>query len=108
MAGGRAPSLHCLGKMELLADNDPTLAPKPAKRDVLEPKKPTARSRVGNGKGLLSQVDLRGSTYREYCDVCADLAQHMGGADQVTAVERILIQEVAGMVVWCRRPVPLC
>jgi hypothetical protein len=85
----------------LLADSEATSAPKAGKRDALTPKKPTARSRVGNGKALLSQVDLRGVAYREYCDVASDLASHMGG--DVTAVEKALLEEAAGMIVWCRQ-----
>jgi hypothetical protein len=85
----------------LLGDNGANPASKPGKRSCLDRKKPTARSRVGNGKALLSQVDLRGVAYREFCDVASDLAAHMGG--DPTAVERALLEEAAGFIVWCRQ-----
>jgi hypothetical protein len=87
----------------LIGDTENTSGNHAGKRDALTPKKPSARSRVGNGKALLSQVDLRGVAYREYCDVAADLAAHMGGADRVTAVERAILEEASGMIVWCRQ-----
>jgi len=61
---------------------------------------PRARSRVGNGKALLSKVDLRGVAYREFCDIASDLAVHMGG--DVSVVEQSILEEAAGMIVWCR------
>jgi hypothetical protein len=85
----------------LLDENEADTASKQGRRSCLDRKKPTARSRVGNGKALLSQVDLRGVAYREYCDVASDLAAHMGG--DPTAVERALLEEAAGFIVYCRR-----
>jgi hypothetical protein len=85
----------------LIGDTKVTSGNHAGKRDALTPKKPSARSRVGNGKALLSQVDLRGVAYREYCDIASDLATHMGG--DPTAVERALLEEAAGMIVWCRQ-----
>ena len=63
--------------------------------------KPTARSRVGNGKVLLSGIDPHTVPYREFRDVVSDLVEHLGSAP--TAVERALIEETAGLVIWCRQ-----
>ncbi len=73
---------------------------KPVKRHATALKKPTARSRVGNGKALLAGIDQRSLPYREYQDAVADLVSHMGG--EPTAVELAIIEEAAGLIVWCR------
>jgi hypothetical protein len=62
--------------------------------------KPEARSRVGNGKTLLAGIDTHSREYREYRDCVADLVEHMGS--EPTAVQRAIIEEAAGLVVWCR------
>ena len=53
--------------------SSPDDAPEPPKRKASAQKKPFARSRVGNGKALLSGVDQRSLTYRESQDTVADL-----------------------------------
>jgi hypothetical protein len=58
------------------------------------------RSRVGNGRTLVAGVDQRSLPYREYQDTVADLVSHMGGYP--TAVEQAIIEEAAGLIVWCR------
>ena len=58
------------------------------------------RSRVGNGKVLIAGIDTHTREYREYRDVVADLVEHMGSAP--TAVQRAIIEEAAGLIVWCR------
>ena len=62
--------------------------------------KPAARSRVGNGKVLLSGIDPHTLAYREYRDAVADLVEHLGS--DPTAVQRAIIEEAAGLIVWCR------
>lgn len=84
----------------LTGGSEPVQRSKAGKRRALDPKMPRARSRVGNGKALLSKIDLRGVAYREFCDIASDLAAHMGG--DVTVVEQAILEETAGMVVWCR------
>lgn len=74
--------------------------PKPGKRAATARKQPFARSRVGNGKTLIADVDQRSLPYREYQDCVADLSSHMGG--EPTAVEQAIIEEAAGLIVWCR------
>jgi hypothetical protein len=64
------------------------------------PKDPRCRSAVANGKRLIAGVDKNTREYREYRDVVADLVEHMGSAP--TAVQRAIIEEAAGLVVWCR------
>jgi hypothetical protein len=72
---------------------------RPAKRSTAT-HKPAARSRVGNGKALLAGIDQRSLPYREYQDAVADLVHHMG--DYPTATEQAMIEEAAGLIVWCR------
>jgi Tfp pilus assembly protein PilN len=50
---------------------------------------------------LLSGVDTHSRTYLEYRDVVDDLADHLGSAP--TVVQRAIIEEAAGLVVWCRK-----
>lgn len=71
-----------------------------AKRRAAVRKQPHARSRVGNGKTLLAGIDQRSLPYREYQDTVADLVHHMGNAP--TATEQAMIEEAAGLIVWCR------
>jgi hypothetical protein len=58
------------------------------------------RSRVGNGRTLLAGVDQRSSPYREYQDTVSDLASHLGG--DISAVQQAIVEEAAGLIVWCR------
>jgi hypothetical protein len=73
---------------------------KPPKRKASARKQPFARSRYGNGKELLSGVDQRSLTYREYQDAVADLTSHMGG--EPTTVQQAIIEQAAGLMVWQR------
>ena len=73
---------------------------KPSERKASAQKKPFARSRYGNGKELLSGVDQRSLTYREYQDAVADLTSHMGG--DPTTVQQAIIEQAAGLMVWQR------
>jgi hypothetical protein len=84
----------------LLGDDDTDTVAKPARSSPFRHRPPTARSRVGNGKMLMAGMDLRSAIYREFQDCCADLASHMGG--DPTAVEAALIEESAGLILWCR------
>jgi len=58
------------------------------------------RSRVGNGKTLMAGIDQRSLPYREYQDAVAELVHHMG--NDPTATELAMIEEAAGLIVWCR------
>ncbi len=79
----------------------PEAEPKGNSRHAAARKQPYARSRVGNGKALLAGIDQRSLPYREYQDTVADLVAHLGNAP--TAAEEVLIEEAAGLVVWCRQ-----
>jgi len=71
-------------------------APRRATRKL----KPAGRSKVGNGKVLIAGIGTHTREYREYRDAVADLVEHLGS--DPTAVQRAIIEEAAGLVVWCR------
>ena len=75
--------------------------PKPRRLRADAKRKPEGRSRVGNGKMLLSGVDTHSVEYREYRDIVSDLVEHLGSNPSV--VQRAIAEEAAGLVVWCRR-----
>ncbi len=64
--------------------------------------KPTARSRLTNGRELfLGDVDGRGREARRYRDVYAGLVAHLGGDAIVTEPRRHLAKRASALVVWC-------
>jgi hypothetical protein len=63
-------------------------------------KKPQARSRIGTGSTLLVGIDQRSGQYREYQDAVADLVHHLGS--DPSATEMAMVEECAGLIVWCR------
>ncbi len=64
--------------------------------------KPTARSRLTNGRELfLGDVDGRSREARRYRDVYAGLVGHLGGDDVVTEPRRHLAKRASALVVWC-------
>jgi hypothetical protein len=76
--------------------------PKPAKgRSAARIKRPTFRSKTGNGKMLLAGIDQRTLPYREFQDIVADLTCHMG--TDPSAVQQAMIEEAAGLILWCRQ-----
>jgi hypothetical protein len=75
--------------------------PKPRRLRADAKRKPEGRSRVGNGKMLLSGVDTHSVEYREFRDIVSDLVEHLGSNPSV--VQRAIAEEAAGLVVWCRR-----
>ena len=63
--------------------------------------KPTARSRLTNGRELfLGEVDGRSREARRYRDVYAGLVAHLGGDDVVTEPRRHLAKRASALVVW--------
>jgi len=62
--------------------------------------KPTARSRIGNGKALMVGIDQRSLAYREYQDAVADLVDHVGG--NPTPAQFDIIEEAADLKVNLR------
>src|SRR5262245_15097865 len=49
--------------------------------------------------GLLGSF-VHSREYREYRDAVADLVEHLGS--NPTAVQRAIVEEAAGLIVWCR------
>jgi hypothetical protein len=82
------------------ASSESVVAKSP-KRLATAVKQPFARSRVGNGKALIAGLDHRSSDYREYQDIVADLAAHLGSDPSV--VELAIAEEAGGLIFWCRR-----
>ena len=58
-------------------------------------RKPEARSRVGNGKTLLTMVDGRSATARRFKDLVEDIAADLGGKDHLSEGQRQLIRRAA-------------
>ncbi len=64
--------------------------------------KPTARSRISNGRELfLGDVDGRSREARRFRDIYASLVQHLGGENEITEAERHLAKRAASLCVWC-------
>ena len=61
--------------------------------------KPQARSRIGNGKALLPDVDGRSSMMRRYREILAQLFADMGG--DPTEARSIIARRAATLAVWC-------
>ncbi len=88
------------GAQNLTTTSTAEAEPKATRRQAAARRQPYARSRVGNGKALIAGIDQRSLPYREYQDTVADLVHHLGNAP--TAAEGALVEEVAGLIVWCR------
>ena len=61
--------------------------------------KPEARSRIGNGKALLANVDGRSSEMRRYKEIFGQLVADMGGSPSEAQV--IIARRAATLSVWC-------
>src|SRR5262245_48194160 len=58
------------------------------------------RSAVANGTRLIAHADKNSAEYRQYRDIVLDLVGHLGG--DATVTQRAVIEEAAGLIVWCR------
>ena len=67
----------------------------PAHSAQLTARKPTARSRVSNGRDLLANIDGRTMLARRYRDVVAAVASDQGGADQLSEARMQLVRRFA-------------
>ena len=67
----------------------------PAHSGVLAARKPTARSRVSNGRDLLPNIDGRTMLARRYRDVLAAIASDQGGADHLSEARIQLVRRFA-------------
>jgi hypothetical protein len=72
---------------------------KPAPSAPITARKPTQRSRVTNGNELLPDVDGRSPTARRYRDLCASIAQDLGGADHLSEAKSQLVRRFAALSV---------
>jgi hypothetical protein len=71
----------------------------PAASPATTIRKPTARSRVTNGKDLLPGVDGRTASARRYQDLVANLVSDAGGNAQMSEARRQLIRRFAALAV---------
>jgi hypothetical protein len=62
-------------------------------------RKPTARSRVTNGKELLANIDGRSTEARRYRDLCFSFADDLSGAAGLTESQRALVRQAAALSV---------
>ncbi len=67
----------------------------PAGNPAITPRKPTARSRVSNGRDWLAGVDQRSSIARRYRDLVGQIAIDQGGADRCSEIRMQLIRRFA-------------
>lgn len=61
--------------------------------------KPTGRSRIGNGKALLPDVDGRSAAMRRYKEILAQLTADMGG--DPSEAQTMIARRAATLAVWC-------
>jgi hypothetical protein len=71
----------------------------PADSPASSARKPTARSRITNGKELLANIDGRSTEARRYRDLCFSFADDCGGAATLTEVQRALVRQAAALTV---------
>ena len=71
----------------------------PADNPVITPRKPTARSRVSNGKDWLAGVDQRSSIARRYRDLMAEAIADAGGVSECSQARLQLIRRLAALSV---------
>jgi hypothetical protein len=84
----------------LSASSGSTLAVRmPDESPASSARKPTARSRVTNGKELLANIDGRSTEARRYRDLCLSFADDLGGAAGLTESQRALVRQAAALSV---------
>jgi hypothetical protein len=66
---------------------------------VSSAKKPTARSKITNGKQLLANIDGRSPEARRFRDLVASLGDDLGGEAGLTEAQRALVRQAAALVV---------
>lgn len=71
----------------------------PADRVELVQAKPQARSRIGNGKDLLPNVDGRSTMMRRYRELLAQLLEDMG--NNQSEARTIIARRAATLACWC-------
>ncbi len=73
----------------------------PATSTALDKPKAQARSRIGNGKALLQNVDGRSTAARRYREVLSQLVSDMGGDPSEAQI--IIARRAATLAVWCEQ-----
>jgi hypothetical protein len=68
---------------------------------IKAPAKPEGRSRVGNGKDVLSGVDGRSALVRRYKEVLAQLVSDMGG--DLSEAKEMIARRASTLAVWCEQ-----
>jgi hypothetical protein len=71
----------------------------PAASPATTVRKPTARSRITNGKDLLPGVDGRSAVARRYQDLVANLTADAGGDSAMSEARRQLVRRFAALAV---------
>ena len=71
----------------------------PAENPHITPRKPTARSRVSNGRDWLAGVDQRSSIARRYRDLMAEAINDAGGVSECSQARLQLIRRLAALSV---------
>jgi hypothetical protein len=71
----------------------------PAGNPAITPRKPTARSRVSNGRDWLAGVDQRSSVARRYRDLMHEAIADSGGLSECSQARLQLIRRLAALSV---------
>lgn len=79
------------------------VAIKPAESRCEAPRKPTARSRVSNGRDVLPDVDGRSIVARHYRDIVSAIVADQGGADLISEARPQLIRRFSAAAVLAER-----
>jgi hypothetical protein len=88
-----------LGDLEMLEQ----ASAKSAVNTALAEAKPTARSKVSNGKSLFLQPDGRSRTSRRFRDIAAAIASDLGGVDGLSEGQKQLVRRCALVSVECEK-----
>jgi hypothetical protein len=71
----------------------------PVENRTLAARKPTARSRISNGRDWLANCDQRSSIARRYRDLIAETVADAGGLDECSQAKLQLIRRLAALSV---------
>jgi hypothetical protein len=71
--------------------------------DPFTPRSPNQQSRLSRRVDLLLEGDARLPLPRLFRDICREIANDLGGADQLSTIQRGLIKRYAGMSVLAER-----
>jgi hypothetical protein len=68
---------------------------------TIKPSKPQGRSRIGNGRAILPDVDGRSAAMRRYKEILAQLITDMGG--DPSEAQTIIARRASTLAVWCEQ-----